>query len=371
MIKKEKIGILIYGKKLDSSKREILTAAKIMSKGDFRVSLFGKAKSKARSFASQSRLEYIKLGKIAGHHDFNGALKFTKLLKDKEISTIIFRDHRSTNLLVTTKFLMKGRLRLVFIQDRHLSEMRPDFLHTFRFNQIDAWITPINQTANSVKVATNLALDKVHVLPLPIPRKPFQFDQDERSLRKSILFGDSESVVVGWSVPRERELISRTGMKLVQLLRKKEGIKVCLNLRGLKLEDFFAEIPEMHAFEHAIKATPFHHHDADMYAHLDALFVDPEREPFAGITKRSLMAGVLPIAPKSLVSDELLENGKHGIIYTDQDNSAKFEKVMDPSFLASFREEIQLYIGEKFTKKRFKEDLEALIHALPKKARAR
>lgn len=371
MVKKEKIGILIHGKKMDTAKREILTAAKIIDKGDFRVALFGKSKSKARLAASQLRLEYIKLGKIAGRHDFNAALKFTKLLKGKGISTIIFRDHRSTNLLVTTKFLMKGKLRLVFIQDRHLSEMRPDFLHTFRFNQIDAWITPINQTANSVKVATNLALAKVHVLPLPIPRKPFQFDEDERKLRKSILFGDAESIVVGWIVPDEKDLIRRTGMKLLQLLRLKKGIKVCLNLRGLNLEDFFAEIPEMHVFKEVIKVTPFKHHDADMYAHLDVLFVDPEREPFAGITKRALMAGVLPIAPKSLVSDELLDNGKYGIIYTDQDNSEKFEEGIDRDFLAAFRKDIQVYIGEKFTKKRFKKDLEALIHALPKKARAR
>ncbi len=318
---------------MDASKREILTAARIVNKGDFSISLFGMSKSKAKAAASHARLNYVKLGKIAGRHDFNASLKFTQLLKDKDISTVIFRDHRSTNLLVTAKFLMKGRLRLVFIQDRHLSEMKPDFLHTFRFNQIDAWITPINQTANSVKAATHLALDKVHVLPLPIPRKPFQFDEDERSLRKSILFGDAESLVVGWSLPEgQQDLIQRTGRKLLQLLRLNKGLNVCLNLQGAKLEDFFAEIPEMHAFKDVIRATPFDPHDADMYAHLDALFIDPEREPFVGITRRALMAGVLPIAPKSLVSDELLENGKIGIIYTERNNAEVFEKVVDPAF---------------------------------------
>jgi len=371
VIIKEKIGILIYGKKLDESKREILTAAKIIDKGDYRVTLFGMSKSKAKAAASQAHLEYVKLGRIAGRHDFNASLKFTQLLKDKDISTVIFRDHRSTNLLVTAKFLMKGRLRLVFIQERHLSEMKSDLLHTFRFNQIDAWITPINQTANNVKAATNLALDKVHVLPLPIPRKPFQFEEDERNLRKSILFGDPESTVVGWSVPKDQSLIQRTGQKLLQLLKLNKGINVCLNLQGSKLEDFFAEIPEMQAFKDVIKATPFDPHDADMYAHLDALFIDPESEPFSGITRRSLMAGVLPIAPKSLVADELLSNGKHGIIYSDMDNSALFEKAMDRSFLASFRAESQEYIGEYYTKKRFKENLEALIFALPKQAKAR
>lgn len=371
MITKEKVGILIYGKKLDASKREILAAAKIIDKGGFDVTIFGKGKSKTRSAAAKAGLNYMKLGKIAGKHDFNASLKFTKLLKENDISTIIFRDHRSTNLLVTTKFLMKGRLRLVFIQDRHLVEMKSDFLHTFRFNQIDAWITPLNQTANAVKSATSLAHEKVHILPLPIPKKPFQFDDDERALRKSILFDDPEKIVLGWNVPKEHDLIQRTGRKLWQLLRLKTNIHVCLNLRGLKLEDFFAGLPEMHDFKKVIKATPFDPHDADMYAHLDALFVDPESEPFSGITRRALMAGVLPIAPKSLVSDELLENGELGLIYTERDNTAQFEKMINRSYLDSFGSICQAYLGREYTKKRFKANLEALISALPKKAKAR
>lgn len=371
MINKEKIGILIYGKKPDASKREILAAAKIIEKGSFGVTIFGKSKSRAKGVAAKAGLDFVKLGKVFNKHDFNASLKFAKLLKDNDISTIIFRDHRSTNLLVTTKYLMKGRLRLVFVQNRHLAEMKSDFLHTFRFNQIDAWITPLNQTANSVKSATSLAHDKLHVLPLPIPKKPFQFDDDERALRKSILFGNSEKLVLGWNVPKEHDLVQRTGRKLLQLLRLKNGIHVCLNLHGIKLKDVFAKLPEMQEFKDVIRATPFDPHDADMYAHLDALFVDPESEPFSGITRRALMAGVLPIAAKSLVSDELLENGKLGLIYTEGDNTAVFEKVMNRSYLDSFESVCRTYIGRKYTKKRFKENLEALISALPKKAKAR
>lgn len=371
MIKKEKIGILIYGKGANSSVRELLTAAKIVDKGLFRVTLFGESKSKAKAIASQEGLRYVKLGKIAGRQDFKASLKFTQLLKDENISTIIFRDQRTTNLLVTAKFLMKGKLRLIFIQNRHLNDMKPDFLHTFRFNQIDAWITPINQTANAVKASTNLALDKVHVLPLPIPRKPYRFDEDERKLRKSILFGNPDLPVVGWNVPKESDLIRRTLGKLMEVLRSEGEVNVCLNSQKGSWQDLLAEMPELLAYEAAIKVTPFDSHDADMYAHLDVILVDPETEPFSGIIRRALMAGVLPVAPKSLVADELLENGRLGLIYTDSDGSNFIDRVTDSNFLSAFKAESQAYIGEKYTKKRFKENLEALISALPKKAKAR
>lgn len=369
-MKKDKIGILLYGKKLNASKREILTAAKIITKGSFEITLFGKSKDKIRVTAAQEGLPYIKLGKKIRRNDFSASLKFTQLLKDRGISTIIFRDHRSTNLLVTSKFLMKGKLRLIFFQDRHLSDMKSDFLNTFRFNQIDAWITPMSQTANTVKAATHLALDKIHVMPLPIPRKPFQFEEEERKLRKSILFKDPYGIVVGWNVPDDMQLVMRTGQRIVDLMRAKK-INLCLNVRDSKLETLFALLPELGPFKDSIKSTPFDPHDADMYAHLDALFIDPENEPFSGITRRALMAGVLPFSPKSLVTDELLENGDKGIIYTESDGSEIFVQALDSNNLDSFRIETKGKIGEKYTKKRFRENLEALIHSLPRKAKAR
>jgi hypothetical protein len=368
-MKKEKIGVLIYGKKLNSSKVEIIDAARILNKTAFKVSLFGKSKSKVKSVASQSHLQYVNLGKKLSRNDFSASLRFTKLLKDKGISTILFRDHRSTGLLVTTKFLLKGKLRLIFIQDRHLSEMKPDFLHTFRFNQIDAWITPMNQTAHTVKGATHLALDKIHIMPLPIPRKPFQFEEEERKLRKSILFGNSESIVIGWNVPESGAYVQRTGNMLVKLLRSAD-VKLCINVKNSDAQNLYDAFPELAAFTSVTKITPFDPHDADLYAHLDVIFIDPEIEPFSGITRRALMAGVLPVAPKSLVADELLENGEKGMIYSEQDCGKALAEKINPSFLARFREKTQGQIGEKYTKKRFKENLEALIHSLPKKAKA-
>jgi hypothetical protein len=304
VIKKEKIGLLIVGKKPKSSRRELLTTADILSRGNFDVTIFGRENGKSKTRSSKGGIKFIKLGRIANHYDFNASLKFTQVLKKKGITTIIFREPKATNLLVTSKFLMKGKLRLIFVQDRHLSDMNSNFLHTFRFNQIDAWITPMNQTANGVKSGTNLSLDKIHVLPLPIPKKPFSFDQEEQRLRKSVLFNDPEAIVVGWNIPDDLNLIQRTGRTLLQLLRSVNDICICINAKQRRLEQFFIEIPELSLFRKRIQSTPFDPFDADMYAHLDALFVDPALEPFSGITRRALMAGVVPIAPKSLVSDE-------------------------------------------------------------------
>ncbi|MEM9051561.1 MAG: hypothetical protein AAGC47_05870 [Bacteroidota bacterium] len=372
MLKADKIGVLISGKKINQSNKELLDAARFLNEGDsYSVVVLSRKSKKINTLASESGLDVCRLRKTVEQKDFNASLKFSELLKQQEISTIIFRDFESTALLVTAKFLLKGRLRLVLVQEKHLYDIDKDVLSTFRFNQIDAWVTPINQTANGVKAVTNLPPDKIHILNMPIPRKPFSFDQEDRSIRKTILFDDSAHLVVGWSVPKQRDLFQRTARNVLQLIRLSLDFKICLNLPHHSEREFFAEIPELKAYQKEIKFTDFDTQDADMYAHMDLLFIDPELEPFSGVANRAIIAGVVPVAPKSLVSNELLLNGDLGLLYSELESTTSLKQILNTSVLAQFRKRLDDYVGVQFTKKRFKENLEALLESLPKKAAAR
>lgn len=371
MAHKEKVGVLLRGKKLNEEKREILLASKLIDPERYEIIFFGKKSGWVKTEIKQQGMSFVKLGKLADRHDFNASLKFTQILKKHKVTTILFRNFSSTNLLVTAKFLMKGKLRLVLIQNRHTREMDQDVLRTFRFNQIDAWVTPVSQTANGVKTLTNLPLERIHVLPMPIPRKPFQVDTEEISLRKSILFDEVPAVVLGWAVPTDRSLFQRTSRLLLKVLRANPAVKVCLNLEGGgSLDEFYAEIPEMRMFKDRIKATSFSSKDADMYVHLDYLMIDIELEPFAGLFNRALLAGVVPIAPKSVLTGELSQNGSLGILYNEANYAEVLEKISDTEAKEAYKDRICDHIGKQFTKKRFKNDLETLLESLPKKAEA-
>ncbi|MCH2214702.1 MAG: hypothetical protein MK086_05980 [Flavobacteriales bacterium] len=372
MLKADNIGVLITGKRINQSNKELLDAARLMNEGDdYSVTILSRKSRKIRRFAEEAGLNTCSLKKIIDQRDFNASLKFSELLKEEEISTIIFRDFESTGLLVSTKFLLKGRLRLVLVQDQHLSDIDTDVLSTFRFNQIDAWVTPVNHTANSVKALTNLSPRKIHVFSMPVPRKPFSFDEDDRNIRKTILFEHPNYITVGWSVPRRRDLLQRTGRSILQLLRMGTGVKICLNLRYHSEGEFFAEIPELKSFSKEIIVTEFDTQDADMYGHLDFLFVDVELEPFSGIVNRAIIAEVVPIASKSLVSNELLLNGELGILTSELGTEPVPRNLSESTILSEFRSRLNDYVGIQFTKKRFKENLEALLESLPAKADAR
>lgn len=364
----DRIGILIGGKALNPSERELLGAGTLIDTQGFSVTLLGKKKSKARVMAEDEGLEFVGLGKITKRKDFNAALKLSDILKKKGVTTILFRDPGDSGLLVTTKFLMKGRLRLIFIQDRPIRDMTRDFLLTFQFNQIDAWVTPLMNTAKNVKTATNLDHSKVHVFPLPVPRKPFVSlgNRRARDQRKT-------GIVMGWNLPPDKEPATRTSMRIADCFEKFVGLSLIINAPGLTMEEVFERLPLLRKFKTRIKMASMEMDEPTFYDKVDVCFLDPEYEPFGGMAIRCLFSGVPPIVPKSMLSNELFENGDLAWTYDTEDPSFEsaarlYDRLGDPDFQSEFRQVALKRLGKRYTRKRFKQNIHALIEALPEKS---
>ena len=339
-----------------------------MDQEELPITLLGKKKLKKRSEIADEGMDLVRIGKIIKRKDFNSALKLSNLLKSEDISVILYRNPGDSALLVTTKFLMKGRLRLIFIQDRPIAEMNRDFLQTFQFNQIDAWITPLIQTAKNVKTATNLDHAKVHTFSLPIARRPYVDIKPTSDPSAS-----KEKKSLGWFLPERDDLKARTALRIAKIFQEESKFTLLVNTRSRK-KDVLDELTELMPFKDQIQTT-YHSIDApDFYAKIDACFVDSEREPFSGISVRLLFSGVLPLVGKNLLSDELFENGKLcNYITSDGESEATkiYQKLNLPNFRNEFREEAKNILGKRYTKKRFNQNIRALIDALPKKSRFR
>lgn len=363
-----RIGILIGSKNLSTSELQLLGAGRLMDREELPIKFLGKKKLKKRAEIADEGMEFVTIGKIIKRKDFNSALKLSNLLKSEDISVVLYRNPGDSALLVTTKFLMKGRLRLIFIQDRPIAEMSTDFLHTFQFNQIDAWITPLMQTAKNVKTSTNLDHSKVHVFSLPIARKPYI------SIENSIESNPSkENKTLGWFLPKRNDIKRRTALRIANILSEETRFTLLVNTQTRK-SDLREELPELLPFKDRIHLTAYPIDNPDYYANLNACFVDSESEPFSGISVRLLFSGVLPLVGKNLLSDELFENGKLcTYLLSDRKGQASeiYEKLDYPKFRQTLRAEALHTIGKRYSKKRFNQNIHALIEALPKKSRFR
>jgi hypothetical protein len=368
---REQIGIVLHGKSLSVSERELVGAGVLIDTKNLPVTLFGKKNSKAKSTAKQEGLTFVRLGKkITKLKDFNAALRLSETLKVEGITTILFRDPRNSGLLVTTKFLMKGKLKLIFMQDRPIREMARDFLLTFQFNQIDAWITPLIQTAKNVKTTTNLDHSKVHVFPLPIPRKPYL--RIGGALRRSDR-KEKQRITIGYHLPEDEALSGRSARRISACMGHCENMVLIVNSRSSSAVNWVNRNNLMTPFADRVKYTTYRADHPDFYRKIDACFIDPENEPFEGIAVRCLFSGVMPVAPKSMITDELFANGKLAVTYDVNHAHPEFTSNLiaileDPEALSNWHESAMKTLGKRYTKKQFKQNIRALVRALPRQS---
>jgi glycosyltransferase involved in cell wall biosynthesis len=72
------------------------------------------------------------------------------------------------SLAAITKFYFYNELKLIYQQQMQLGVDKRDFLHTFRFNQLNAWVAPLPWLAEQAKNRTNINPEKIHTIPLGI-----------------------------------------------------------------------------------------------------------------------------------------------------------------------------------------------------------
>jgi len=312
--------------------------------------------------------------------NFNDALHFKSMLKECDVKTMIFRDPALASFLVTTKYLRKGRLSLLFLQVRGIHGSSNDVLNTFRFSQLDAWITPLNATGNDVRNETNINSEKVHVLQYPLQLNKLSDDpksivklREKRKIPNDLLVlglsvdgsgipSDLKTLIAAISSSetlREKSfiLISIQHHEKKKKLRKKlESILVSSNVFGMVLH------------------TPSEKKLTKTLSVSDALFLLPELEPFSGIGKLGLAGGIPCIAPNSLITAEILNNGEFGILYNRDSQEDLQHKLLEFTESSDIKDKFQGIQSEAVRNTadidHFCENLENIIESIPKADKA-
>ena len=83
------------------------------------------------------------------YFDLISAFKFARLTNQLGADVVWYRDNRDLSTLGWAK-LFGGKFKLLYQQAMQLGVDKKDFIHTWRFKQIDAWIAPLIFLANQV-----------------------------------------------------------------------------------------------------------------------------------------------------------------------------------------------------------------------------
>ncbi|MFC2101777.1 glycosyltransferase, partial [Bacteroidota bacterium] len=117
-----------------------------------------------QSASASIPLKYISRNKR--YFDLPGAVVVKRELARLNIQTVILVDNRDLDFGALVKLLSLNKIRLIYQQHMRLGIQKKDPIHTFRFRQLDAWITLLPYMKEEILSKTAYPKKRIHQIPL-------------------------------------------------------------------------------------------------------------------------------------------------------------------------------------------------------------
>lgn len=246
------------------------------------------------------------------YFDFKHARRLARQFEKDEIDVVHFRDNRDLDFLGWVKFFSSRKIKLVYHQAMQLGVAKKDFLHTFRFNRIDAWVSTLNYMQRQVLTHTRFPSDKLHVIPLGTSIDGASTLSKEKARETLNLPTDAFLVgVVGRLDEKKGQL------EVIQAISsvKKSDLNFRVVFIGDKTkneaDDYVQKMSEAIAKEQLHDLISFLPHQSKMqqlYRAFDLVIVPSWEETFGTVTIEAMASGVPVIGSNTAGTAEILQN---------------------------------------------------------------
>lgn len=307
-------------------------------------------------------LPTIAIKKNGKYLDLINAYRVKKLFKKHQVEITWFSDNRDMSLLGLTKKMLGDKLVIFYAQAMRLGIEKKDYLHTIRFNRMDAWVATLPYMAKEVLDKTKLNSHKLFQAPLGIDQKRFlepKLSRDEA--KKFFNVNDNQRLtlgVIGRLDPLKGQLFVLESV--ISLI--KAGLDIQLLIVGESTlnegEDYEKQIENKITKSQVadrVFLRPFTNKTENFYRAIDIFIMASEGETFGMVTIEAMAAGCAIIGTNSAGTPEILGNGEFGLLY-EYNNREEFntqvEKLYtDRDFLKSIGKKAQQEAIETYSKK--------------------
>lgn len=285
--------------------------------------VFAKEGSGLAQRCQQAGLAWVPVNKHRKYFDFRNAARVAKKLEAEGVDVLLVSATRDISLATIIKSWFYKEVKLIYQQQMQFNFSKKDLIHTLRYNQLDAWIAPLQILKHQVLKYTNVKEAQIHVIPLGVDvsqltshlvsrqeaRTALNLPQDVRML--GILGRIDPKKGQVFAVEGLSELVSRKGVNMHLLIVGEPTLnegdeyyqKLLDTIKDLGLEDrvhLRGFMSEVHLFFSAI----------------DLFLMASEGETYGMVTLEAMACGVPVIGTNSGGTPELLGHGKFGRLYT-------------------------------------------------------
>ncbi|WP_018341846.1 glycosyltransferase family 4 protein [Cytophaga aurantiaca] len=322
-INPKKIAFLITSTGWGGLEMNTLKLAKLLSEKGYSITLITQSTSSIYTQGKEIFASTILLQKKRKYFDFGAAKKISVALKTNGIDTIFVFDNKDLDVVAWTKKLFYKQLFVLYQQHMQIGINKKDFLHTFRFNAIDIWISPLEYLKKEVVHRTKFPEEKIRVVPLCLDTMQFTTKKYSKAEALSKLNFQPKAPLVG--------IIGRIGEKKGQLFLVEALLK--LKSKGIAIEllifgsptvndpecqtyyDHILETIKEHQLENSVHLIPYQKDVALFYTAVDVFALASHSETYGMVTIEAMLSGLPILATHAGGTSEILDYGKLGLLY--------------------------------------------------------
>ncbi|MBF9223076.1 glycosyltransferase family 4 protein [Hymenobacter ruricola] len=250
-------------------------------------------------------------------------------LERLRVEILIVTQNKDLALATLVKTLMGGRLRVIYQQHMQLGRPKRSLVHTLRFGQLDAWLTPLPGLAREVARHTRFEARKLHVVPLGLPLEQFAPHTRTAAEARHELGLPLEGPLLGILGRLDAGKGQDFVIEALHHLRTQFGRAASLVIMGeptrnegdAYLRQLRAQVKQL-GLENQVHFRGFRANPAVFYQAIDVFVLASENETYGMVTLEAMAAGVPVVVAATGGTVELVQHGHTGLLYLHRDVAA-------------------------------------------------
>jgi len=320
------------------------------------VLLICPANSRIESEAKASGLTVQQIHTHFKHTDVKAALQLKKMLKSHQSKALIIGYSKDIHFSILAKLLPGYRFKTIYLQQMLVGVNKRDFIHTFIYNNLDKWVTPLNFLKQMVLERTRIKSDKVVVIPLSIELDRFLHVPETK-----------EAIRADLNIPQDAYLIGIIGRidpgkgqhLLIEALRilKEKGIEAHALLVGENTYSSYSDyLPNLlrnikdYGLEKQVHLKGFIKEVERMYKALDVYAMASCAETFGMVTIEAMATGIPVIGAKAGGTADIIKENITGLFFENENPKQLADKIVElknnPALAKKLAEAAQTYAIE-------------------------
>jgi len=318
-----KIAFIITSTGWGGLEMNVLKLATLLSEKGYSISLITQEKSTIFNKRKDLFFSTILLNNRRKYFNFISAKIISKSLKNEGIRTLMVFDNKDIDVVAWTKRLFYNNLNVIYQQQMQIGINKKDLIHTFRFNSINYWISPLQYLKNEISDRTKFPIERVKVIPLCVDIKKFTHRKYSKQEALQILNIIPQAPLIG--------IIGRISKKKGQLFLvesliklKQMGIDIELLIFGSatindpECQNYYNDLLKkikQNKLEDVVHIVKFQEDVSVFYNAVDVFALASHSETFGMVTVEAMLSKLPIIATQSGGTSEILDYGKLGLLY--------------------------------------------------------